>query len=220
MKRTYGHDEGSASKPYQGSKRHLARYILPFFPSNISRLVEPFAGSAAISVAAAIYRKATFFHLNDINEPLMALRNEIINNPADIANRYEKLWQEQQQTDVRQYYDIVRDEFNRTRRAEHLLYLLARRVKASVRYNAEGAFNQSPDNRRLGRRPERMRKDIFAVSALFRNKTLLTCMDYKQVLTQVSPFISPHRIKACVRRAILAMSTVSILRSLSASCAN
>ena len=38
---------------YQGSKRNLAPIILRYFPKGINRLVEPFAGSAAISVAAA-----------------------------------------------------------------------------------------------------------------------------------------------------------------------
>ena len=47
--------------PYQGSKRNLANQILKFFPKNIPRLVEPFAGSAAISIAAAYYFKADNF---------------------------------------------------------------------------------------------------------------------------------------------------------------
>jgi hypothetical protein len=35
--------------PYQGSKRHIAKYILPFFPQEINTLIEPFAGYAAPS---------------------------------------------------------------------------------------------------------------------------------------------------------------------------
>ncbi|MCB1922102.1 MAG: DNA adenine methylase, partial [Candidatus Competibacteraceae bacterium] len=38
---------------YQGSKRNLAPAILEYFPNNINKLVEPFSGSAAISIAAA-----------------------------------------------------------------------------------------------------------------------------------------------------------------------
>jgi site-specific DNA-adenine methylase len=44
--------------PYQGSKRNLASEILRFFPANIVRLIEPFAGSAAISIASAFCFKA------------------------------------------------------------------------------------------------------------------------------------------------------------------
>lgn len=171
--------------PYQGSKRNLAKYILPFFPSEIRTLLEPFSGSAAISIAAAVHGKATHFHLNDANQPLIALWNEIINNPNEISAQYESLWIEQQGNE-REYYDAVRDNFNRTKRPDYLLYLLARCVKASVRYNANGAFNQSPDNRRLGRNPKQMKDDILAVSNLFRNKTILTSLDYKEVLEKAT----------------------------------
>src|SRR5207253_11286383 len=60
---------------------------------------------------------------------------------------------------------------NRTRRPHHFLYLLARCVKASVRYNADGEFNQSPDNRRMGALPETMREQILGASFLLKGKT-------------------------------------------------
>lgn len=167
--------------PYQGSKRHIARFILPFFPHDIGTLIEPFAGSAAISIAAACYGKASRFQLNDVNRPLMALWNEIINEPDSVSSSYGKLWKEQQK-DARNYYDWVRDEFNRTKKPEYLLYLLARCVKASVRYNPKGEFNQSPDNRRLGRNPKRMADDIFAVSNLLRGRASITSKDYNEVI--------------------------------------
>jgi DNA adenine methylase len=182
--------------PYQGSKRHIAQYILPFFPRDIATLIEPFAGSAAISIAAACSGKASHFHLNDLNRPLMALWNEIINDPQGISESYRRLWTEQQGNSVafkqrskgrpqgseRAYYDLVRDKFNQTHRPDYLLYLLARCVKASVRYNPKGEFNQSPDNRRLGRTPQKMADDIFAVSNLFINRTIVTSQDYREVL--------------------------------------
>ncbi len=171
--------------PYQGSKRNLAKYILPFFPLEIKTLFEPFSGSAAISIAAAVHGKATHFHLNDVNQPLIALWKEIINNPKEISAQYENLWTEQQGNE-RKYYDVVRDNFNKTKRPDYLIYLLARCVKASVRYNANGDFNQSPDNRRLGRNPQQMKDDISAVSNLLRNKTTLTSADYKEVLKKAT----------------------------------
>lgn len=119
--------------------------------------------------------------MNDVKQPLIALWNEIIKNPEEISAQYESLWSEQQGNE-RKYYDIVRDNFNKTKRPDYLLYLLARCVKASVRYNANGDFNQSPDNRRLGRNPQQMKDDIFAVSNLLRDKTTLTSVDYKEVL--------------------------------------
>ncbi|MEZ5673640.1 MAG: Dam family site-specific DNA-(adenine-N6)-methyltransferase [Thiotrichaceae bacterium] len=167
--------------PYQGSKRNLAKYILPFFPLETKTLFEPFSGSAAVSIAAVAHGKASHFHLNDVNQPLIALWNEIINNSNEITAQYEKLWLEQQGNE-RKYYDVVRDTFNKTKRTDYLLYLLARCVKASVRYNTNGDFNQSPDNRRLGRNPRQMKNDIFAVSNLLQNKIIFTSTDYNEVL--------------------------------------
>jgi len=163
----------------------IARQILASFPKEVDTLIEPFAGSAAISVAAAYHKKANRFLLNDLNKPLMALLDIIINDPHKIAGDYESLWQKQLGQE-RAYYDFIRDEFNKTHRPDYFLYLLARCVKASVRYNAAGEFNQSPDNRRKGRRPTSMRQEILGVSTLLRGKTIVTSGDYTDILDVVS----------------------------------
>jgi DNA adenine methylase len=171
--------------PYQGSKRNIARQILKVLPQEVEMLIEPFAGSAAVSVAAAYYQKAQKFHLNDLNKPLMDLLEMIVNQPRQIADAYEKLWYEQLGR-RREFYDFIRDEFNSTHRPDYMLYLLARCVKASVRYNADGEFNQSPDNRRKGRQPDSMRQEILGVSRLLRHKTTVTSLDYKDLLDTIS----------------------------------
>lgn len=172
--------------PYQGSKRALARQIIACFPEDADRLIEPFAGSAAVSLAAAYDGRATAFLLNDVNAPLMTLWEAIINRPDEIADGYERLWLAQQGRE-REYYGFVRDEFNRTHRPDYFLYLLARCVKASVRYNAHGEFNQSPDNRRQGARPETMRRHILAASQLFRDRAVLMTADYREALELAEP---------------------------------
>jgi DNA adenine methylase len=189
--------------PYQGSKRGLARTIIAYFPPDVARLVEPFAGSAAVSLAAAYYGKAKQFLLNDLNQALMALWDEIINRPDGIASAYGKLWKAQLGQE-RQYYDWVRTQFNQTKRPDYLLYLLARCVKASVRYNAYGEFNQSPDNRRKGAHPDTMREHIFGTSQLLKGKTTLTSGDYRQVVAKVTPsdivYMDPPYQGVCANR--------------------
>ena len=123
--------------PYQGSKRKIARYVLACFPRDIDTLIEPFAGSAAITIAAASLGKASRFYINDLNAPLMSLWEEIINDPQGLSGKYAHLWEEQQEN-AREYYDLVRDKFNATHKPEYLLYLLARCVKASVRIIPKG----------------------------------------------------------------------------------
>ncbi len=171
--------------PYQGSKRNIARKILRFFPHAIHTLHEPFAGSAAVSLAAAARGRARDYWLNDLNKPLMDLWRVIIDEPETIAGQYEDLWLEQH-GDPRGYYDKIRDAFNVTGRPDYFLYLLARCVKASVRYNADGEFNQSPDNRRRGARPETMRDMIMGASHLLKGKTKITSRNYRDILHSVS----------------------------------
>lgn len=172
--------------PYQGSKRNLAPAILRYFPRSIATLIEPFAGSAAIILAAAARGLATRYVINDLNKPLADLWEYIINSPEKLSRQYESLWMEQQ-NDRRSYYDKVRDEFNRSGQPDYFLYLLARCVKASVRYNTVGEFNQSPDNRRMGALPKTMRKHIYGASSLLRGKTECSFLDYKVVVAKATP---------------------------------
>src|SRR5438128_11197739 len=121
--------------PYQGSKRNLASAILGYFPEGVGTLIEPFAGSAAITLAGAAANLAEHFIINDFNRPLAELWRAIINSPDRLARRYESLWRAQHSNRPR-FYDEMRDEFNRTGKPHFLLYQLARCVKEAVRYNA------------------------------------------------------------------------------------
>jgi DNA adenine methylase len=172
--------------PYQGSKRKLAAYIVSLIPGDTENLVEPFAGAAAVSIAAAQAQKANTFVLNDINAPLMALWKRILDAPEDLAEQYQRIWEAQHGRE-KEYYFEIRDEFNRTHRPELLLFLLVRCVKAAVRYNARGEFNQAADNRRKGTRPARMRQQILATSCLLHGKTTIRAADYREVITAASP---------------------------------
>jgi DNA adenine methylase len=171
--------------PYQGSKRNLADEILRCFPPKVKTLHEPFAGSAAISLAAAAHRRSKAFRINDLNKPLIDLWDAIVNTPDRIADGYESLWNEQLH-DPKAYYRKIRHEFNLTGRPDCFLYLLARCVKASVRYNANGEFNQSPDNRRKGATPATMREHILRASALLKGRTEFSSKNYRDVVTEAT----------------------------------
>lgn len=172
--------------PYQGSKRSIAHHILPYLPTDAGRLIEPFCGSAAISIAAAAYGFANKFALNDINSALITLWSEILERPAQLTKEYERLWYEQQ-LDRSEFFFRVRAEFNATHEPHHLLYLLARIVKGSIRYSADGQFNQAPDNRRAGMKPETMRRQIFGVSELLAGRTCLSALDFRESLLTAAP---------------------------------
>jgi DNA adenine methylase len=169
---------------YQGSKRGLAPLILQYLPVNTTRLVEPFCGSAALSIATVARGRVREFWLNDFNAPLAKLLSLIVNEPKELGKFYRGLWRADHADALEHYYQ-VRELFNRTQDARLLLYLLARCVKGAVRYNAEGLFNQSPDKRRLGTQPETMQASLNAISALLRGKTIVTSLSYENVLANV-----------------------------------
>lgn len=168
---------------YQGSKRNLAKHILNFLPDRIDRLVEPFAGTAAISVAMANSRLSGDFWLNDLNKALIQLLELAVEQPNELADFYSMLWNEQASDSVGHYFD-VRTRFNQTQDPKLFLYLLARCVKGSVRYNSAGLFNQSPDKRRKGTQPKIMRQNLVGLSYLLRGKCKFTSLDYRAMLEQ------------------------------------
>lgn len=139
--------------PYQGSKRGLAPVVLRFLPDDTARLIENFAGSAALSLAARFTARAQASVLNDVNAPLMALWRRILDEPAGLAGAYAGLWHAAR-PDPKAFFVNARAEFNRTRDPALLLYLLNRIVKGAVRYSRDGTFNQSADHRRLGAHPD------------------------------------------------------------------
>lgn len=172
--------------PYQGSKRRLATLILSYAPKGVSTMYEPFAGSAAMTLAAAARNVATRYVIGDSLDPLAHLWKAIITEPKKLADEYEAVW-DAQKADPRSHYLQVRDEYNRSRQPVHLLYLLARCVKNAVRFNAEGAFNQSADHRRTGMNPRKMRQQILGASKILSRCCRVEGADYADLLAETRP---------------------------------
>lgn len=170
--------------PYQGSKRRLAPAILSHVHAGqYNRLVEPFAGSAAVTLAAAGKQMFSSYVIGDALEPLVRLWQGILENPGEIAAQYETLWIRERANPIEAYYEI-RTEFNRGRDPARLLYLLARCVKNAVRFNPSGEFNQSPDNRRKGTRPATMQTELLAAHRLLNEKCRAVSSDFLDLIQQ------------------------------------
>ncbi len=78
--------------PYQGSKRRLVPAILACAPGHVRRLVEPFAGSGALTVGAALAGRADAYVIGDALAPLADLWARILADPDALAARYAALW--------------------------------------------------------------------------------------------------------------------------------
>ena len=172
--------------PYQGSKRQLAERILSVLGSNrFETFYEPFAGSAALTIAASASETAERFVIGDTLEPLTELWTRILSAPDALANEYEHLWSEQL-ADPAAHYIETRAAFNRTGGTPELLYLLARCVKNAPRFNSGGEFNQSADHRRLGMRPRKMRQEITGAAALLGGRTKVTSLDFAEAVAEAT----------------------------------
>ena len=175
---------------YQGSKRKLAPKILQYLPNKFERLVEPFSGMAAISVATALEKRANSYLINDLNAPLVNMLQEAIENPERLFQDYSKVWNEQfeyGENHVQHFYE-VREYFNNGEETPaNMLYLLARCVKGAVRYGKNGKFNQSPDKRRHGTNPETLKRNIYVISSLLNGKTCFSTYDSHDVFEMARP---------------------------------
>lgn len=192
---------------YQGSKRNLAHQILQYIPNRFNRLIEPFAGMAAITIAVSKQRRAEHYLLNDLNEPLVNILKEAINNPKRLIEDYTRVWNEQLEYhggSINHFYK-VREEFNNgNQSAANMLYLLARCVKGSVRYSCTGQFNQSPDKRRMGTNPKNLARNVYLISSFLKGKTDFSSVDYREVTRSARPgdvvYMDPPYQGVCTSR--------------------
>lgn len=170
---------------YQGSKRKLADRILQHMPKKFGRLIEPFSGMAAISIAVAFRGMANEFIINDINPDIVSILESAVETPEDLIRSYSALWNEQfsfKEGSEAHFYK-VRNEFNNgAKKASAMLYLLARCVKGSVRYNSAGEFNQSPDKRRNGTSPLTLSFNVRAISNILKGKSWFYSKDFREIL--------------------------------------
>ncbi len=165
--------------PYQGSKRKLANDILKYTNGlKIDKFYEPFAGSAAVTLAAAARQSAKRYIIGDKYHHLIELWDMIINEPYELSKKYSSLWHDQLD-EPNEFFLKTRSEFNTDNDPVKLLYLMARCVKNAVRFNSYGEFNQSQDKRRLGTKPEKIHKNILQVSELLKDQTDLFSGDFR-----------------------------------------
>jgi len=173
--------------PYQGSKRRIANLILKLVENvEIDVFYEPFCGSAATTLAAAAKNIASSYYINDSLVPLGKLWELILNAPESLATSYGEIWLGHVNRSHEHYYEM-REQFNADQDPAKLLYLLARCVKNAVRFNSRGEFNQSTDQRRLGTRPEKMRREIFGANKILSGITKVNTIDYRELLKEARP---------------------------------
>lgn len=147
-------------------------------------LYEPFAGSAAVTIAAAAGEVADRYVVGDSLRPLVDLWRRILSGNG-LADAYEAVWSGQLTEE--DHFNRIRAEFNRDGDPAKLLYLLARCVKNAPRFGRDGAFNQSPDHRRKGMRPAKMRRQIEGCRELLGSRAIAVAGDAEAIVADAGP---------------------------------
>ena len=140
---------------WSGSKRSQSAQIKAYLPDKFNRYYEPFVGGGSMLYAI----DPTDATCGDICAPLIDLWNEIKNNPIALSEAYRVRWTRLQTEGYQAYYEI-REDFNRNRAPEDLLFLSRTCVNGLIRFNANGDFNNSFHHTRPGISPDSLKKII------------------------------------------------------------
>ena len=140
---------------WSGSKRSQSTIIKRYLPAQFNRYYEPFIGGGsmlyAINPPDAV--------CGDICVSLIGLWNIIKNDPIELSESYRLRWTRLQTEGYKAYYSI-RDNFNKSRSPQDLLFLSRTCVNGLIRFNANGDFNNSLHYTRPGISPDNLEKII------------------------------------------------------------
>lgn len=166
---------------WSGSKRSQAAEIIKFLPEEFETYYEPFIGGG--SMLYAINPKKAI--CGDICEPLILLWNRIKSQPEELAEAYRIRWERLQNEGYLVYYEI-RDEFNKNKQPEDLLFLSRTCVNGLIRFNAEGMFNNSLHHTRPGIDPRSLEKIILDWSQHIQGAEFMA-VDYMETVKTATP---------------------------------
>lgn len=165
---------------WAGGKRRLVPFIAAHLTLPAKRLVEPFAGGAAVSLALA--DEVDSIWLNDVNVDLMSLYIQLQDDPDDYVRAAQRLFTPET-NDPDTYYRL-REEFNTTGsvrdKAAIFLYLNRHGFNGLCRYNSSGQFNVPYGRYKSPYFPE---EELRAAASMLQ-KAQLTSIDFAEVLAR------------------------------------
>lgn len=124
---------------WAGGKYRVLPHILPCLPNGTRRLIEPFVGSAVVTLNTQVEH----YLLADINPDLINLYRHVLEQQSDFV-RYARGFFKTQNNDNDRYY-VLRERFNHEKnpraKAALFLYLNRHGYNGLCRYNNSGEFN-------------------------------------------------------------------------------
>lgn len=160
---------------WTGSKRALANEIYSHFPKH-KRYFEPFLGGGALLYLSSLHE----CYASDIYCPLIEFWKLVKDKPEEVIENYSKQWQ-QLQSDLPNYFYLVRDRFNSRPNPFDLCFLSRTCVNGIIRFNSSGEFNNSFHLSRKGMKPEKFAR-IARNWSKFLSQTEFSCCDFAEAL--------------------------------------
>lgn len=168
---------------WAGGKRRLVPYLAQFIPLPAQRLVEPFAGSAALSLALAASVESLW--LNDLNPELINVFRQLKEHPSRLIDRTKDLFDPVNNT-AEVYYQL-RNVFNMSHdgleRAALFLYLNRHGYNGLCRFNTAGEFNVPFGRYNMPYFPARELQEAASILT----KADISMLDFEDVLDRCVP---------------------------------
>lgn len=168
---------------WAGGKRRLVPYLAQLIPLPAERLVEPFAGSAALSLALAASVESLW--LNDLNPELINVFRQLKEHPSRLIDRTKDLFDPVNNT-AEVYYQL-RNVFNMSHdgleRAALFLYLNRHGYNGLCRFNTAGEFNVPFGRYNMPYFPARELQEAASILT----KADISMLDFEDVLDRCVP---------------------------------
>lgn len=182
---------------WSGSKRSQSNEIVKYFPQNIDTYYEPFCGGASVLRALMDSDiQVKHYVCSDLNEGLIDLWNAIKNKPKEVADYYEKLWNEmngdksKDKDYKRAYFETVRERYNKEHDPLDFMFIMRTTTNGMPRYNRNGEFNNSFHITRDGIIPDKLRTIINEWSdLLFKNDVVFICCPFQNINPKQNDFM-------------------------------
>ena len=180
---------------WTGSKRSQANEIIKYFPQNIETYYEPFLGGGSM-LRTLIDSDINVKHYicSDKNNDLIMLWKSVKYSPEILKSTYRELWNNLNSDDNmirrKEYYNRIRNEFNKNHNPYQFNFLLRESLNGMVRYNKKGDFNSPFHFTRKGIVPDSFDKivdewfeKLNSIDIKFINS------DYKEITPKEDDFI-------------------------------
>lgn len=172
---------------WSGSKRSQAEEIVKLFPKEIETYYEPFCGGCSVLrrlLSSEI--KVNNYVCSDLNNDLINLWNLIKEQPIELYEYYNVLWNELNKDEnkdrKRDYFNYIRDRYNKEHNAKDFLFIMRTTTNGMPRYNKNGEFNNSFHITRNGIVPETLKGILLEWSELLlSNDVKFICRSFEEL---------------------------------------